>query len=106
VSTLKKDDRSLLWLYKRLIALRRCETALTEGAYVPERSHNDLLIYHRISGAECVRIALNLLPEPRRLKFDGRGNVLLSTYLDQFHGDTVLGRLILRPDEGLAIKLG
>jgi alpha-glucosidase len=105
VSALKEDERSLLWLYKRLIALRRSEPALRTGAYVPERSCNDLLIYRRVAGDERVLIALNLLPEPRRLQFDGRAGVLLSTHLDQFHGDTVAGPIILRPDEGFAIKL-
>jgi hypothetical protein len=45
------------------------------------------------------------LPEPRCLQFDGRADVLLSTHMDQFHGDTIVGPIILRPDEGLAIKL-
>jgi alpha-glucosidase len=105
VSALKEDERSLLWLYKGLVALRRSESALTAGQYVPERSHNELLIYRRVAGDECVLIALNLLPEPRRLQFNGRADILLSTHLDQFHGDTILGPLILRPDEGLAIKV-
>jgi alpha-glucosidase len=105
VATLKEDERSLLWLYKRLIALRRAEPALTVGTHVPERSRNDLLIYRRVAESDSILVALNLTHEPRRLDWRDKGSVLLSTHLDQFHGDAVQGPLLLRADEGLIIKL-
>jgi alpha-glucosidase len=105
VATLKEDKRSLLWLYKRLITLRRDEPALTAGTYVPERSRNDLLIYRRVAGDDTILVALNLLHEPRRLEWHEAGHVLLSTHLDEFHGERVQGPVLLRPDEGLIIKL-
>ncbi len=106
VATLKEDERSLLWLYKRLIALRGTEPALTTGAYVPERSRNDLLIYRRIAGEDSILVALNLRNEPRRLEWRDTGRLLLSTHLDHFHGEVVQSPTMLRPDEGLMIKLG
>jgi alpha-glucosidase len=106
VATLKEDERSLLWLYKRLIALRRDEPALTAGTYVPERSRNDLLIFRRVAGDDTILVALNLVHEPRRLEWYQAGRVLLSTRLDGFHGEKVQGPVLLRPDEGLIIKLG
>jgi alpha-glucosidase len=105
VAALKKDKHSLLWLYKGLIELRRSEPALTAGAYVPERSRNDLLIYRRAAADSSILVALNALHEPRRLDWSGRGRVLLSTHLDAFHGGEVQGPVLLRPDEGLIIKL-
>jgi alpha-glucosidase len=105
VATLKKDERSLLWLYKRLITLRQDEPALTAGTYVPERSRNDLLIYRRVAGDDTILVALNLRHEPRRLEWHEAGRVLLSTHLDGFHSEKVQGPVLLRPDEGLIIKL-
>jgi alpha-glucosidase len=105
VATLKEDERSLLWLYKRLITLRRDEPALIAGTYAQERSHNDVLIYRRVAGDHTILVALNLVHEPRRLEWHEAGHVLLSTHLDGFHGDRVQGPVVLRPDEGLIIKL-
>jgi hypothetical protein len=34
-----------------------------------------------------------------------KGRVVLSSYLDQYHGETVQGPVLLRPDEGLIIKV-
>src|SRR5215211_920696 len=47
VMALKEDQRSLLWLYRRLMALRRATPALTAGDYRPLRSHNDILRFER-----------------------------------------------------------
>jgi alpha-glucosidase len=105
VATLKEDEGSLLWLYKRLMELRRAEPALTAGAYVPDRSRNDVLNFRRILGDDGILVALNLKPEPRRLEWQDSGQLLLSTYLDTFHGEALQGPVLLRPDEGVLIKL-
>jgi hypothetical protein len=73
---------------------------------VPERSRNDLLIFRRVAGDDTILVALNLVHEPRRLEWYQAGRVLLSTRLDGFHGEKVQGPVLLRPDEGLIIKLG
>src|SRR4051812_14241823 len=41
VRTLQDEPTSILWFYRRLIALRRSTPALTAGAYEPVRSRND-----------------------------------------------------------------
>jgi alpha-glucosidase len=105
VAVLQKDDRSLLQLYKRLIALRVSEPGLTVGDYVPVPSRNDILAYRRVVDGEAIFVALNLVPEARRLTWQGAGRLLLTTHLDQFHGERVRGPLLLRPDEGVVIKL-
>lgn len=59
VAKLQADKRSLLWLYRRLIQLRRIERALLEGQYVPLRSRNDVLLYKRRCGNQALLVALN-----------------------------------------------
>lgn len=49
--------------------------------------------------------ALNLTHEPRMLTWLDQGTPILSTYLDDFHPTTLRGLFLLRPDEGLLIKL-
>jgi len=47
VATLQADERSLLWLYRRLIRVRRAEPPLVSGDYVPLCSRNDIVMYKR-----------------------------------------------------------
>jgi alpha-glucosidase len=105
VEKLQSDKQSLLWLYKRLIALRRAERALIAGEHVPMRSRNDVLAYGRTHGREAIVVALNMVHEPRRFEWDGEGELLLSTYLDGTEGRRTRGPILLRPDEGIVIKL-
>ena len=104
VKTFQADERSLLWLYRRLIRLRREEPTLIEGEYLPMRSHNDILVYRRVWEDDTILVALNTVHEPRKLQWDGRGTRLLSTYLDG-EGLSVAGPVLLRADEGILIKL-
>jgi alpha-glucosidase len=104
VAVLQEDERSVLWLYKRLIEVRRTERALTMGRYVPMRSRNDVLIYRREWEEESIVIALNITNQPRCFELAGEGRILLSSHLD-LHGENVEGPLMLRADEGLVIKL-
>jgi alpha-glucosidase len=104
VEALRRDRTSLLWLYHHLIRLRRMEPALAEGTYQPIRSRNDVLVYRKTLREESLLIALNLVGEPRVLEFDGAGDVLLSSLLDT-EGGTIRLPCLLRPDEGLIIKL-
>ena len=104
VAAFKRDERSLLALYRRLIALRRREAALTQGKQVPLRSRNDVLAFKRTLGADEIVIVLNTKHEPRRFDIQGEGMLLLSTYLDREETRTS-SSLLLRPDEGMLIKL-
>ena len=104
VERLKRDERSLLSLYRALIALRRRKSVLTEGGYEPGRSRNDILTFRRVGADVAVLVALNLVHEPRRLEWTGAGTILLSTYLDG-EEKPVQGPLLLRPDEGLIVEV-
>jgi alpha-glucosidase len=104
VRTLKDDQRSLLWLYRRLIALRRATPALTAGDHRPLRSRNDILRFERALADQRVLVALNTSPQPRRLDIAGTANLLLSTNLDR-DGETIRGATMLRADEGIILAL-
>jgi alpha-glucosidase len=105
VETSRRDPHSLLTLYQQLIALRRREPILASGKQVPLRSLNDVLAFKRSAPEGELLIALNTVHEPRKFHVPQSGRVLLSTRLDQ-EGATVSGALLLRPDEGVIVKLG
>jgi len=104
VEKLKVDPRSLLWLYRRLISLRRSEPTLAAGDYLPLRSRHGLLVYKRVCAGNEILIALNTGHEPRKLESPSAGTVLLSTYVDR-DGEIVDQSTVLRPDEGVILKL-
>lgn len=103
VEWFQRDQRSLLSLYRRLIALRREQRALHAGDYRPIRSRNDILSYERVTTGARLLVALNLVHQPRRLDWSGEGKLLLSTCLD---GEReVKGPLLLREDEGVVVEI-
>ncbi|MBV9969181.1 MAG: DUF3459 domain-containing protein, partial [Xanthobacteraceae bacterium] len=105
VESLRHDPRSILSLYRELIALRRREPALTAGNHEPRRSRNDVLSYARTLETDEIVVALNIAREPRKFLWSGRGTLLLTTHLDQ-QSHPVEGPIQLRADEGLVIKSG
>jgi alpha-glucosidase len=102
VATLQADEGSILSLYRNLIRLRRQEPALVAGEHIPVRSRNGILMHKRKLADDHILVALNIVNEPRKLHYEGRGRLLLSTYLDE--RKTVGSPLHLRPDEGVIIK--
>jgi alpha-glucosidase len=104
VASLQKDSRSILWLYRRLIQLRRADPVITAGDYVPIRSKNGVLLYKRTWAGREMLIALNTMPDPRRVDGQPAGTLVLSTHLDK--GDLESDHpLVLRGDEGVIIAL-
>jgi alpha-glucosidase len=106
VVNLEADPRSVLSLYKALIALRRKLPQLVSGDYVPLAGQGDLLLYRRQCEGRAVVIALNLGAEPASLELEsGRldGEILLSTFMDR-QGEKVRGTLDLREHEGVIIE--
>lgn len=105
VATQDGDSTSLLSLYRRLIALRRTEPALNCGDYRPLAQSDRALAFVRAAeGARWV-VALNFTGEQTELSFgsmDWAGHVTLGTLPDR-DGETIAGRVILRPNEGLII---
>jgi alpha-glucosidase len=103
VVNLEADSRSILSLYKALIALRRKLPQLVSGDYVPLAAQGDLLLYRRQSEGRAVVVALNLGAEPVSLESEIiGGEILLSTFLDR-QGEKVRGVLDLRGDEGVIV---
>jgi alpha-glucosidase len=105
VVNLEADARSILSLYKALIALRRQLPQLRSGDYIPIAAEGDLLLYRRRNEQGAVVIALNLGDQPVSIASDAaglNGEILLSTFLDR-EGERVEGALDLRGDEGVII---
>jgi alpha-glucosidase len=106
VANLDADERSILNLYKALIALRKRLPALTSGDYVPIAAEGDLLLYRRQGEDSAVAIALNLGAEPVFIASEtigSGGEILLSTFLDR-QGEKIEGGLDLRGNEGVIIS--
>jgi alpha-glucosidase len=106
VAAQREDARSMLALYRSLIALRRREPALELGRYRPLPAKGDVLAYIRTAreNEPSFLVALNLGSGPQRLTLERGGTVALSTHLDRANerADSVLE---LRPDEGVIVKL-
>jgi alpha-glucosidase len=100
----RKEPRSLLSLYRQLIALRRQEPALTRGELRPLRSRNDIFSFGRMLDSAEILIGLNLVHEPRRWEWEGTGTLLLSTHLDRKE-QRLKGPTLLGADEGLIVRL-
>ena len=102
-----KEPDSMLTLYRKLIALRRSEDALSIGAYAPAAMTGDLVAYTRESGTSRFLIALNLGATPHAVDFTGAGphaRIVLSTHLDR-ENEPVAGEINLRADEGVIVAL-
>jgi alpha-glucosidase len=104
VVNLDADAKSILSLYRMLIALRRNRPELARGAYEPVTAQGNLLLYRRGIDGKSLTVALNLGAEPLSVASPsaGSGKVLLSTFLDR-HGEAVGEVLELRGNEGVIV---
>jgi alpha-glucosidase len=101
VEAQRRDPRSMLSLYRALLALRRESPALAGGAYRTLLAGEAVFAYLR----DDVLVALNLSGEPQSVPLgELAGRVRLSTYLDG-REDDVRGELRLRADEGVVVCL-
>jgi alpha-glucosidase len=102
------DSRSVLTLYRRLIALRREHAALQTGRYAAACTEGDVLAFERRHGQGArLLVALNLSHASQRLALpaDAAGaRLLLSTGLDR-EGEEMRAALELRPAEGIILEL-
>jgi alpha-glucosidase len=111
VAAQRDDPGSLLALYRRLLALRGQEPALSVGAYLPIDAPGDLLAYVRRHGRRNFLVVLNLGAEaavfPPALLPEGgplRGTVAVSTHGAR-DGAAVSGPLEVRAAEALVVLL-
>jgi alpha-glucosidase len=102
VAAQRQDARSLLALYRELIAVRAEEAALLTGRHEPAAVQNHVLAYWRCLDGRRLLVALNLGDAPGELRLPGSGEVRLSTHLDRA-GERASGSLGLRPAEGVIV---
>jgi alpha-glucosidase len=105
VVNLNADTKSILNLYKALIALRRKLPQLVTGTYEPVAAQGDLLLYRRKSDSQAVTVALNLGAEPVSVTSSSIGfgsKILLSSFLDR-ESEPIDGILDLRGNEGVIV---
>jgi alpha-glucosidase len=102
VTALKADERSILHLYRRLIAQRRARPALSVGRYRSGRATGDIFSFERSDGNARLLIMLNFAAESRTAPVVA-ARVLLSTCLDR-DGERVATNLTLRPFEGIILE--
>jgi alpha-glucosidase len=102
-----RDPKSILTLYRRLLALRRANAALHSGRYESVAMTGDLVAYVRREGTQAFLVALNLGPEAYALSLaalGSTGRVVLSSFLDR--EDAAPTRDVnLRADEGVILAL-
>lgn len=101
------DATSLLALYRRLLALRRREDALSVGSYTPVAVTSDVLAYVREANEKRFLVALNFSTSEQTLQVESAvltGEILLSTLLDR-DGEAVSGEVSLREHEGVLVRL-
>ena len=100
------DRRSLLSLYRRLLALRRHEPALQVGRWSELRAEDEMIAYERAAGRRRLVVALNFGATPQELSLDlpGGGRVLISTDHDR-EGEVVSSQLTLRANEGIVLEV-
>ena len=107
VAAQKRDPRSLLALYRRLIALRNNEPALHAGRQTDLACQDGLLSFRRELPGRRIVIVLNMSNEERvcdLTRHGENGRILLSTCLDIQH--EYCGRQVrLRDHEGLVLAL-
>jgi alpha-glucosidase len=100
----RRDERSLLNLYRELIALRRREPCLIQGEYRPRRAQNDVFSFARTLKETEILVGLNISGEPRLWEWQGSGARLLSTTLDHAPAKEE-GSIHLKPNEGVVVKV-
>ena len=107
VAAQRVDPRSMVTLYRRLLALRRAEPALAVGPIAPLRAGGDLLAWVRKDADRRFLVVLNLGASPAAYTppvLDLRGEIAVSTHLDR-DGEPVRRTVELRGDEGVVVRL-
>jgi alpha-glucosidase len=99
------DSRSLLSLYRALLAARRASPVLRLGEYrTIAGAPAGCFSYRRLlPGAASMAVALNFTGGLLEVAGLGPGRVLASTGMDRA-GEAVAGRLLLGPNEGAVVE--
>ena len=103
----RADPGSLLQLYRRLLALRRGEAALSVGSYAPLPVDPPLFGWLRRHANDTFLVLLNFSATSQRATLPGTGGatLALSTHGPQGEGVAAGPGLALRPHEGVVLRL-
>jgi len=103
VTRQRGEARSMLALYRALLALRRAEPALSVGVHVKAEAIGAVLTYRRFHAERWITVALNFSDLPQTLKNGAAAHdVLISTHLDRVARES--GATVeLRPNEGIVM---
>jgi glycosidase len=103
----RRDSKSMLTLYRKLLALRRQHDTLHAGAIAEVAAEGDVLRYQRVAlpdgESTDFQVLLNLGKEVARVRC-APGTVVLTTLLDGA-GSHVEDEVTLEAGEGLLIAL-
>lgn len=97
------DGRSLLHLYRGLLALRRRSRPLVEGSYNFLFAQGDILVFSRIMNDQRLLVTMNFGDAPAAIEIESgweHSKLALSSYLDR-SDETIESRIDLRPFKGL-----
>jgi alpha-glucosidase len=103
VEAQKADKASLLWLYKRLLELRKSNPVLETGDYLPLPSDQTILAYVRQHGTQRLMVILNLGDKPAMFtntKFAFASEIVLDSNLKKI-GKKVRFPIELEANEGI-----
>lgn len=105
----KEDKHSMLYLYRKLIQLRKAERSLTLGGYTPVYADHQLISYIRhIEGSSSFLIVLNLSHRPCHFKpksANYKGTIEIATSAE-IEGSAIGSHSIsLYGDEGIVVRL-
>ncbi len=108
VAMQKKDARSMLSLYHKLITLRRSAPALSVGDYTPVFSDTQILAYKRSADdSSAYLVVLNFGHRPSYFRQDQdafTGTVVVATS-PELEGQRIDGTITLGGDEGMVVEL-
>ena len=99
VAAQREDPGSMLHLCRDLIALRRSQSDLVEGAYTPLEAPEGAWAFARGEGHA---VALNLAPEPRVVE-GLEGEVVLASRRGR-EGEAIDGRITLAPWDAVVLR--
>ena len=107
VAVQSTQPQSILSFYRQLHGLRRSSPALLGGSYRALDVADEIYAYVRETDGERKLVVLNFGAEAARISLPGfaSGKVALSTHMDR-NGETIdLGKLDLRPHEGVVLEV-
>ena len=88
VAAQRSDGNSMLWLYRRLIDLRRSRPALVSGSLEFIETQADALVYRRTHEHHSLIAAMNFSRQPQTVPFPDGASVLIEAGGARFESST------------------